>query len=46
MMQWVVRERFESKWVSTYFENSAKAHNLCKKILQAGGAAICIRSAR
>ena len=43
MIEWVVRERINEKWVSTYFRDSKNAHVLCRKILRAGGVAICLR---
>ena len=44
-MEWVVRERYDGRWVSTYFSDSAKAHKLYRKILKAGGVSICLRAA-
>ena len=43
-MEWVVREHINNQWVSTYFQDSTRAHRLFRKILRAGGVAICLRS--
>jgi len=45
-MEWVVKERFNGRWVSTYFIDSEKAHRLCRKILRAGGCSIVLRNAQ
>jgi hypothetical protein len=45
-MQWVTRELYEGNWVSTYFNSAAAAKKLMRKIMKAGGAAICLRAVR
>ena len=45
-MNYVTRELYQGVWVNTYFETMAGAKKLCRKILKAGGVAICLRSAR
>jgi len=42
---WVTRELHQGKWISTYFDNAKQAKTLMKKIMRAGGIAICLRSA-
>jgi hypothetical protein len=45
-MNYVTRELYDGKWVNTYFERMSDAKKLCRKILRAGGIAICLRSAK
>jgi len=45
-MNYVTRELYQGKWVTTYFKTMQQAKKLCRKILKAGGVAICLRSAR
>jgi len=42
---WVTRELYQGKWINTYFDNAKQAKTLMKKIMHAGGIAICLRSA-
>ena len=44
-MKWVTRELYRGKWHSRHFDDVKPAKVLCKKILKAGGVAICLRSA-
>lgn len=43
MKEYVTREYYQGKWVSTYFGTMAEAKRLFRKILKAGGLAICLR---
>ena len=45
-MNYVTRELYQGKWITTYFEKMADAKKLCRKILKAGGFAICLRNER
>ena len=43
-MNYVTREFYQGEWVNTYFENMQQAKKLCRKILKAGGFAICLKN--
>ena len=44
-MEWVTRELYKGKWINTYFKEAKHAKTLMRKIMLAGGVAICLRSA-
>lgn len=43
-MNYKTREFYQRKWVTTYFQKMSDAKKLCRKILKAGGIAICLRA--
>lgn len=43
MKEYVTREYYQGKWVSTHFDTMAEAKKLFRKILKAGGVAICLK---
>ena len=45
-MEYVTRERYNGVWHSTYFKTMKQAKKLCRKILKAGGVAICLKDER
>lgn len=42
-MNYVTKELYQGKWVSNYFNEMKQAKTLYRKILRAGGVAICLR---
>ena len=42
-MNYVTKEFYKGKWNNTYFKDMRQAKILCRKILKAGGVAICLK---
>ena len=40
----VVKERFNGKWLNSYFDNEPDAKKLCMKIIAKGGCAVWMKN--
>jgi hypothetical protein len=40
---WVTKERYQGRWVNTYFDNEKAAKKLCEKIIKKVGRAVWVK---